>query len=419
VWAARRWLRSLGGYELTDAEGQAAPGEESTEGGQRALRWRGAEDEATRAVQPGQIRPGDTLVVPAARGGCDDWGWDPDSPAPVSDLAEDAALLHRRRLVLRLAETTFEVACASPSDGSPEPPPWSRIAEAIEQHEGARDLISVMLGFEGLPERWKKVLKVLQRKRPRRVPCYGPAGHAVLVAERPVLDSNTVADILDISARGVEPPEVRAATEGNHGSFGSAQEVPLDRHLCDAGKKAAEFATCIGLSAARIADLTLAGRLHDMGKVEHRFQAYLRGGDEFAALAASPIAKSGTRPNPVEHERARERAGLPKGARHEAWSVHMARADGSIATAGDKELVLLLIGTHHGHGRPFFPPAEYPAEGETPDHTVPVWRLDADWPGLFAKLKRRYGVWGLAHLEAVLRLADHHVSAAYEREEAQ
>jgi hypothetical protein len=42
-------------------------------------------------------------------------------------------------------------------------------------------------------------------------------------------------------------------------------------------------------------------------------------------------------------------------ARHEAASVMAACACGLLSEARDRDVVLHLIGTHHGCGRPFFP----------------------------------------------------------------
>jgi CRISPR-associated endonuclease/helicase Cas3 len=86
--------------------------------------------------------------------------------------------------------------------------------------------------------------------------------------------------------------------------------------------------------------------------------------------------------------------------------------------AHDPDLVLWLIGTHHGWGRPFFPPVLWPATDDASQielcgEKLPIragWQVaDAGtgWIDLFVVLKKRYGPWGLAHLEASLRLADH------------
>jgi CRISPR-associated endonuclease/helicase Cas3 len=98
------------------------------------------------------------------------------------------------------------------------------------------------------------------------------------------------------------------------------------------------------------------------------------------------------------------------------------------AEAKDPELVLWLVGTHHGHGRPFFPhadPEDARERTDLPDVLgIPHNTLEAgpgpqslafdwrglDWPSLYERLKARYGVWELAHMEAILRLADHRAS---------
>jgi CRISPR-associated endonuclease/helicase Cas3 len=142
---------------------------------------------------------------------------------------------------------------------------------------------------------------------------------------------------------------------------------------------------------------------------------------------APVLAKSGRRP-----VRPAATTGLPDRWRHEALSVRLAVASDALDGAQDPGLLLWLVGTHHGHGRPFFPHAD-PADGTArtlrgpggeelrldpgpgPQALAFDWR-GRDWATLFAELRARYGVWELARLEAILRLADHRVSERERRE---
>jgi CRISPR-associated endonuclease/helicase Cas3 len=142
---------------------------------------------------------------------------------------------------------------------------------------------------------------------------------------------------------------------------------------------------------------------------------------------APVLAKSGRRP-----VRPAATTGLPDRWRHEALSVRLLLASGDCEKVEDPALLLWLVGTHHGYGRPFFPHAD-PAdraprslpwpEGGTlhlepapgPQSLAFDWR-GRDWATLFAELRTRYGVWELARLEAILRLADHRVSERERRE---
>jgi CRISPR-associated endonuclease/helicase Cas3 len=114
------------------------------------------------------------------------------------------------------------------------------------------------------------------------------------------------------------------------------------------------------------------------------------------------------------------------------FSVRLAPHIACFDEANDPELVLWLIGSHHGHGRPFFPhhdgdddkPRKLPSvlglpsklpPGSGPQSLSFNWH-DLDWPMLFARLKARYGIWELARMEAILRLADHRASEERVRE---
>ena len=360
------------------------------------------------------------LIVPAEYGGCDEFGWAPHYDNRVEDVADGAAeLFWGRRCAARIARDCVQTDTQ-----------WSRLSALLAQESMVgSDLVERLLdalpaaeepgtGEEGidrpLPRDARKPLEALRRPRGRIDDHFPYAGGresgAVIVAERGVED----AVALDAGA---------PATEDDHLSHTSRKPVSLEHHSHSVAGLAERFARTLGLEEYAH-DLSLAAFLHDIGKADQRFQTMLSGGDLWNRSDGPPLAKSGRSWSPG----AGVRAGLPKGWRHEALSVRMARAHPRFADAHDPALVLWLIGSHHGLGRPFFDfldpaPEREPlpcldvahcriAEEEPGPQSLAFDFHGADWPSLFAELRRRYGIWGLAHLEAILRLADHRASDA-------
>jgi len=73
-----------------------------------------------------------------------------------------------------------------------------------------------------------------------------------------------------------------------------------------------------------------------------------------------------------------------------------------------QDIVLHLISAHHGRARPHFP------RDETFDPQRMQREADeqaGEAPRRFARLQRKYGRWGLAYLESLLRAADWAASA--------
>ena len=111
-------------------------------------------------------------------------------------------------------------------------------------------------------------------------------------------------------------------------------------------------------------------------------------------------------------------AGWPKGGRHESLSARLAQR-WEERTARHCDLLLHLIVSHHGSGRPLVPPAP-DGTSDTVSGVIEDAAVEApadlelvDWtqPRRFRRLNDKYGPWGLALLEAVIRQADHAVSA--------
>ena len=187
----------------------------------------------------------------------------------------------------------------------------------------------------------------------------------------------------------------------------------LENHTKGVEMLAKRYAERCGLGTAMVEDIALAARLHDLGKFDERFQAWLYG-RPFAG--GDYLAKSGGRRSMADNRRLRDAAKYPAGARHEAGSVLAACALGALERAHDKDLVLYLIGVHHGYGRPFFPVWEKDAgyrfvvrhEGAEVEcgSGWQLARIDSGWVDRFWNLNRKYGYWGLAYLEGILRRAD-------------
>ncbi|MCY4393933.1 MAG: type I-U CRISPR-associated helicase/endonuclease Cas3 [Rhodospirillaceae bacterium] len=428
LWTARAWLgrqgESLG--DMSDAPEREASGEiREPQDGRRAFRWAGSGDPRTRVVGPEDLRTGDILIVPAEYGGCDEFGWAPNSAEIVRDVADDAAEPYwGRRCAVRIARDSVRTDTQ-----------WDRLSATIaDETTDTSSLVERLV--EALPSsvEVEEADQEDNNSRPRdvtnplaalrgangRIDIYFPYGAgrengAILVAERGIKGKSA-------------PGSALPATEDDNASHTSSERVPLDDHSHHVAGLAKWFAQKLGLGDVAD-DLRLAAFLHDAGKADQRFQIMLSGGDPWNRPDGPPMAKSGRSCSPD----AWTRAGLPKGWRHEALSVRMARAHPHFAEARDPALVLWLVGTHHGLGRPFFDFLDREAEGDLPPCLdVPAWQLETeepgpqslafefhgtDWPSLFEALKRRYGIWGLAHLEAVLRLADHRASEA-EREHA-
>ncbi|WP_216918009.1 type I-G CRISPR-associated helicase/endonuclease Cas3g [Nocardia noduli] len=154
--------------------------------------------------------------------------------------------------------------------------------------------------------------------------------------------------------------------------------VPLDEHAAQVATETDTAATRVGLASETTELLVKAAYHHDDGKLDAAFQAALG-----AVLGGPPLAKLA--PGATFRKNL-----IPAGWRHESASLARNPEEAH-------PLVRHVIAAHHGWARPLLPAAD----GH--DQALPT----AD---TFARLNHRYGVWGLAWLETVMRLADHRAS---------
>jgi len=147
--------------------------------------------------------------------------------------------------------------------------------------------------------------------------------------------------------------------------------------------------------------LIAAARLHDLGKNRRQWQRNLGNVGYDPAKPETILAKAvGTAParNVSEHYR------------HEFGSLLDAAKDPAFTslTATEREIALHLVAAHHGRARPYFP------ANEAIDYSGNIAAeisTAAEIPLRFARLQKRFGRWGLAWLESLLRAADYAASA--------
>ncbi len=180
------------------------------------------------------------------------------------------------------------------------------------------------------------------------------------------------------------------------GSRASRKPVLWQVHTDDVVKNTTDI---VGkLQLGELADaLILAAKCHDLGKKRKLFQTML-GNSKYPKRL---LAKSGKTGGRVEEPY-----------RHEFGSLIDTENEPEFKNLSDedlKHLVLHLIATHHGRGRPHFSIDEaFDPERKDDDAA----RVAAEVPRRFARLQRRYGRWGLAYLESLLRAADYAASAS-------
>jgi CRISPR-associated endonuclease/helicase Cas3 len=382
VWAVRKWLSKRDTPELADIEGLRGEGSSEDHSDRHpVLLWQGPEN--TRILQnAGEIRPGMTIVVPAAYGGCDEWGWNPASEREVIDVGDPVKL---------------RMGC-----------PTLRLHPKLVERWNNNDLAKRFCDAGSVTE----VRSILSGTPDAQTAAWVQDAVAALTKSR----------ILKLLDHPDEDQSCWAAVIGkvafDQGSYRASYttEVRLALHL----KGCEKWAESLARRLPEIVRKTVirAAGLHDVGKADPRFQAWLRGGnpvrpDELLAKSR----RSG--PNRAALERARQVAGYPKGGRHELLSVKLIEDGGGTADY-DGDLLLHLVASHHGRCRPFAPviaddaPVQFCYEGRK---TSTAHRLERAGSGVcerFWRLTRRYGWYGLAYLEAVVRLADHKESEAEE-----
>ena len=226
--------------EVPIREARAAFGEEED------LRRLGSDGVTMEKISREDLRPGDSIVVPSDRGLLDEFGWDPSSLSPVVDmsLVEHGLPLHAaalRRLCGISIGSLIDTALGIATDD--EDIDEADRAEAVEQ--------ILTTAAAATPPGWEQ----------------NEWNGLVSTVEPRIVTARNEVPRLPVTAAPREP----LSDELDEMSLADTA-VLLDLHCQAVAVRARAIAGRLGL-AADLADVVeRAGRLHDIGKADRRFQ---------------------------------------------------------------------------------------------------------------------------------------------------
>ncbi len=371
VWTFRNWIGG-GAAPVTDIEAVDEP-EESDDAQQveSFLIWRGPKSELTS--NPRRVKPGDTVVVRTTVGGTDEFGWAPGY-RPSLDIGDECS----------------EVRAQSGRGESAIRRSRPQILDEVEVDDSDPD--------EQIDSLFRAIKPEIQRVEGYQAGVNGEFQWFIGRTRQKRLENS--------------PPTI-AEEEPEDDGMSLTGEITLLAHTNHVEKKTRNFLLGCGINGTTAQAVEIAAKLHDFGKSDDRFQLMLA----LSGANAKELLGKGRRGSQRNERDWRREAGYPSGARHEFASLALAKQYQEWPSEEVRDLALYLIATHHGYGR-----AMAPSWNETADINVPAFhlftgsitakdaarfaKLGSGWTDHFWRINRKFGWWGTAYLEAILRRAD-------------
>lgn len=401
----------------------------------RPLAWRGL-DRSVLITQLQDIRPGDTLVFSPLAGGWNELGYIPEfngwiprddkgnqlqlSLAKIKSSgavefycnAEDFEQMSQIDLGTRAFTQSRKRPLGRIHQNLPTPNILKPLLQNIKTQ--GKDFDGTISDIINLISETPEMASDFHGLTPRKVQVdYYPRGQGFVIKGPFVQQNNNIPieedDGSDLASQ-----------------ISAGQPIELLGHLERVQLETMELLKCLPLNASA-ETLSKAALCHDWGKADPRFQAMLLGGDLYTALWEDRLyAKSANQHDSLkQYKRTMERSELPKRFRHEMLSVSLLEVTPIDSENIDRDLLLHLVASHHGYARPLAPvcldpqPREVSLEkirlpnvklSQSQRTSICMHRFDSTVAERFWLLVRKYGWWGTAFLETVLRLADRRVS---------